>query len=148
MEYSFGFSWKGFLIVFLPMIPNFFYFLFPNAMSSESTGINHLVLDIIEHGSQAIFIALLITLSRKNNVPMRSNYIIGMALFLLSYYILWVLLFMGNKNLIVLMCMAIFPVIYFVLSEMWLKNHPAILPTMIFGFVHVIITYKDFHGNT
>lgn len=144
MNYSFGFSWKGFLIVLLPMIPNIFYFMFPNAISSGKMESSHLILDIIEHGSQLIYIALLIFMITNRYVYIQSNYVIGMAIFLLSYYALWILLFAGNKNLIILICMAIFPVVYFILAEIWLYNFPAIVPTAIFGIVHVIITYIDF----
>jgi len=72
--------------------------------------------------------------------------VIGMVIFLLSYYVLWILLFMGRKDFIVLICMAVFPVVYFILSEIWLHNFPAILPTVIFGIAHLIITYMDFHS--
>jgi hypothetical protein len=40
--------------------------------------------------------------------------------------------------------MAIFPVIYFILKEMWLANYIAIITTVLFGMVHVIITYMSF----
>lgn len=147
MKYSFGFSWKGFLIVLLPMIPNIFYFLFPNAILSGNVENNHLILDIIEHGSQIIFIALLIFMITYKHVSLRSVYVIPMATFLLSYYALWILLFAGNKNLMILICMAVFPVAYFILSEIWLHNFLAIIPTAIFGIVHVIITYIDFYSS-
>jgi len=144
MNYSFSFSWRGFLIVLLPMIPNIFYFLFPNAISSGKVENNHLILNIIEHGSQLIYIALLIFMITNKYVSIQSVYVIGMAIFLLSYYAFWILLFAGNKNLIILICMAIFPVVYFILAEIWLHNFLAIIPTVIFGIVHVIITYIDF----
>lgn len=56
MKYSFGFSWRGFLIVLLPMVPNIFYFLFPNAISSGKLENGHLILDVIEHGSHLILL--------------------------------------------------------------------------------------------
>lgn len=145
MNYFFGFSWKGFLVVLLPMIPNFFYFKFPNVISSGSPAKRHLVFDIIEHGSQAIYIALLLILITKQDVPIISPYIAGMGIFLLSYYALWILLFAGRKNLAILICMAVFPVVYFILAEFWLHNFPTMIPTAIFGIVHVIITYRDYH---
>ena len=144
MNYSFGFSWRGFLIVLLPMIPNIFYFLFPDAISSGKIENSHLILNIIEHGSQLIYIALLIFMITNKYVSIQSVYVIGIAIFLLSYYALWILLFAGNKNLIILICMAIFPVVYFILAEIWLHNFLAIIPTVIFGIVHVVITYIDF----
>lgn len=143
MKYSFGFSWVGFIIVLLPMIPNIFYFLYPNVISSEKVANSHLILDVIEHGTQFIYIALLIFMMTNKNVSIQSPYVIGMAIFLLSYYAFWVLLFAGNKNLMILTCMAVFPVVYFILAEFWLRNFPAMIPTAIFGIVHVIITYTD-----
>lgn len=127
------------------MIPNFFYFAFPKVLSSVSA--NHVILDIIEHGSQAILFTLLIFLSTKSNISLQSKLILGMTIFLIVYYFLWILLFLGYKNLLILICMAIFPVIYFILGEMWLKNYPAIIPTLAFGIVHTLITYKDYYSN-
>jgi len=147
IHYSLGFSWKGFLIVLLPMLPNVFYFLFPNVISSGNAVPKHLVLDIIEHGSQAIYIALLIFLTTNKNSPIQSGYVIGMIIFLLSYYVLWILLFTGHKDLFVLICMAVFPVVYFILAEIWLHNFTAIIPTVVFGIAHVIITYMDFNST-
>lgn len=144
MNYSLGFSWKGLLIVLLPMVPNLFYFLFPNVLPSGNTRNNHLILDIMEHGSQAIFIVLLIFITTKKTIYLQSVTIIGMGIFLLSYYILWILLFIGNSNLTILLCMAIFPVMYFILAEIWLHNFLALIPTIIFGIVHIIITLIDF----
>lgn len=144
MDYVFGFSWKGFLIVLLPMIPNLFYFLFPNVISSEKVENVHFRLDVIEHGSQFIYIALLIFVISNQYVSIQSLYVVGMVIFLLFYYVLWILLFAGNKNLMILICMAVFPVIYFILAEIWLHNFVAIIPTVIFGIVHIIITYIDF----
>lgn len=126
------------------MIPNIFYFLFPDAISSGKVENSHLTLDLIEHGSQIIYITLLIFMITNKHISLQSVYVIAMAIFLLSYYILWIILFAGNKDLIILICMAIFPVVYFILAEIWLRNFLAIIPTAIFGIVHVIITYKDF----
>lgn len=127
------------------MIPNFLYFAFPKILPSKST--NHVLLDIIEHGSQAVLFVLLIFFSTKNDVPLQRIFLIGMIIFLIPYYLLWLLLILGYKNLFILMCMAVFPVIYFILGEIWIKNYPAILPTLVFGVVHSMITYKDFKGD-
>jgi len=144
MDYYWGFSWKGFLVVLLPMIPNILYFAIPKLISTGGSGESHKVLDLIEHGSQFVYMALLVIVVSKQVIPFTSNYIIGMAIFLIAYYVLWILLFAGYKNILVLLCMAIFPVVYFILAEMWLFNYLAIVPTAIFGIVHTIITYKDF----
>ena len=65
MNYYFGFSWKGLIVFLLPMIPNIFYFLIPASDVSGNNANSHLILDVLEHGSQAIFIFLLIFVIRK-----------------------------------------------------------------------------------
>ncbi|MDK8183550.1 hypothetical protein [Paenibacillus sp. UMB4589-SE434] len=144
MDFYWGFSWKGFLVVLLPMIPNILYFTIPNLISIGGAKGSHKVLDFIEHGSQFVYMALLVMVVSTQTIPFKSNDLIGMAIFLIAYYVLWILLFTGHKNILVLLCMAIFPVIYFILAEIWLYNYFAIVPTVIFGIVHMIITYKDF----
>ncbi|MFF2482425.1 hypothetical protein [Paenibacillus sp. NPDC058071] len=144
MDYDWGFSWKGFLVVVLPMIPNLLYFANPKLIPTRGSGKSHKALDLIEHGSQFVYIALLVIVLSKQTISFKSNYIIGMAIFLIAYYVLWILLFAGHTNRLVHFCLAIFPVIYFILAEMWLYNYFAIVPTIIFGVAHTVITYKDF----
>ena len=147
MGYSFGFSWKGLLTFLLIMIPNLFYFLLPN-QNAPGSGINdHLILEIIERASQAIFICLLLFLISKRSSPMVSPYTICMAVLLLSYDALWIFYFAGGTSFIALLGMAVLPVVYFVLAEIWLHNLPAVVPTVIFGIVHIMITYMDFHDT-
>ncbi|MEK4273609.1 MULTISPECIES: hypothetical protein [unclassified Paenibacillus] len=141
MNYHFGFSWKGLIIFLLPMIPNIFYFLIPASDISGNHANSHLILDVLEHGSQAIFFFLLIFVVRKQASEMRCPYIIGMAIMLIFYYGLWILYFTGNANSIIFLGMAVLPVVYFILAEIWLQNYLAIIPTVLFGIVHVINTY-------
>ena len=145
MRYSFGFSWKGFIVFLLPIIPNIFYFLIPASGVSGSKVNNHLILDVLEHGSQAIFICLLIFVISKQTSEMLCTYTISMSIMLILYYVLWILYFTGKANLAILLGMAVLPVVYFVLAEIWLHNYMAIIPTTLFCILHVIITYMDFH---
>ena len=144
MNYYFGFSWKGLIVFLLPMIPNIFYFLIPAFDVSGNNANSHLILDVLEHGSQAIFIFLLIFVIRKQASEMLCPYTMGMAIMLSFYYVLWIFCFTGNANLVILLGMAVLPVVYFVLAEIWLHNYLAVIPTAIFGIMHVIITYMDY----
>lgn len=83
MNYHFGFSWKGLIIFLLPMIPNIFYFLIPASDISGNNANSYLILDVLEHGSQAIFFFLLIFVVRKQASEMRCPYIIGMVIMLI-----------------------------------------------------------------
>jgi hypothetical protein len=124
------------------MIPNLFYFLIPASDISGNHANSHLILDVLEHGSQAIFLFLLIFVVRKQASEMRCPYIIGMVIMLIFYYGLWIFYFTGNDaNSIIFLGMAVLPVVYFILAEIWLQNYLAIIPTVLFGIVHVINTY-------
>ena len=144
MNYKFGFSWNGFIVFLLPMIPNIFYFLIPVSDVSKNNVNSHLILNVLEHGSQAIFIFLLIFVIRKQTSEILCPYTIVMSIMLIFYYVLWIFYFTGNANLVILLGMAILPVVYFISAEMWLHNYLAIIPTILFGIVHVIITYNGF----
>ena len=144
MNYYFGFSWYGFIVFLLPMLPNILYFLIPASTESGKNENSHLVLDILEHGSQAIFIFLLIFVISRQTTEILCPYTIIMVISLFIYFVLWIFCFTGKANLIILLGMAVLPVVYFILAEMWLHNYLAILPTAFFGIAHVIITYIDF----
>ncbi|WFR55140.1 hypothetical protein QA584_16160 [Anaerocolumna sp. AGMB13025] len=144
MDYTFGFSIKGLIIFLLPMIPNLFFFLFPkNGNAFGNADNKHVILDILEHGSQAVFVFLLIFLINRQTSLVLGPYTFSFGIALIMYFILWGFYFSGNNTLFILLGLAIIPVVYFILSEIWLHNLPAIIPTMIFGIVHTIITYID-----
>lgn len=140
-----GFSWKGLIIFLLPMLPNVLFFILKNPNGSMSAANNHFILDIVEHGSQAIFAALLIIIVSRKDTPVLCGYTIVMLILLLFYYGLWIGYFSIGAGFIMLMAMAVLPVIYFILGELWIHNIPAVIPTAIFGIVHIIITYMDYH---
>jgi hypothetical protein len=144
LQNNIGFSWKGLVVFLLPMLPNILFFILPDPNCPRLVTNNHLILNVIEHGSQAIFFALLIFGISKKVSPILCGYTIFMAILLLSYYGLWIAYFTTGTNFIMLMLMAIFPVIYFILAEIWLDNLLAIAPLTIFGIVHIIITYMDY----
>jgi len=144
MNYYFGFSWRGFIIFLLPMIPNILYFLFPAPDRSVNNGNSHFILDILEHGAQTIFIFMLIFVIREQASQLPFPYITGIGIVLLFYYVLWIFYFTGTTNLFILLGMAVLPVVYFILAEIWLNNYLAIIPTALFGVIHIILTYIDF----
>lgn len=141
---SMGFSWKGFLVFLLPMIPNVLFFILPNPNGSSTPVNKHILLDIIEHVSQAVFFMLLMFVISKKQSPMLCGYTIFMAILLLSYYGFWIAYFKSGANFILLMLMAIFPVTYFILAELWLHNFIAMIPLIIFGITHILITYVNY----
>ncbi|MGB4590124.1 MAG: hypothetical protein WBI17_12985 [Clostridiaceae bacterium] len=71
---------------------------------------------------------------------LNSPYAIAMGIMLLLYYLLWIIYFSGHVTLLTQLGLAVFPVIYFILGELWLHNPLAVIPTLLFGIFHVIIT--------
>jgi hypothetical protein len=129
------------------MIPNLFYFIKPVPYTLGNSENKHVLLDIIENIFRVLFFTMLILVVSKQTIEIKSMYIIWIAVMLILYYVFWRFFFKGKVNLIIILGLAIFPVIYFILSEIWLNNYIAIIPTVLFGVVHVIISYRDFEFN-
>ncbi|WP_058301097.1 hypothetical protein [Gorillibacterium timonense] len=146
LDVHWGFSWEGLVVFLLVMVPNLFYFWLPQAdadlVKAEHNG-SYRLWTLIEHASQAVMVALLVFLTSRSSSSFLSPYTLGMAVFLLSYYGMWGFYFRGRRNRLLLLGMAVFPVVYFVLAQLWLHNVPALVPTGIFGIAHVWITICD-----
>lgn len=144
MQTYFGFSLKGLIVFLLPMIPNMFFFFLPAPAGGAPSVNSTKILDFLEHGSQGIFIFLLIFLMSSKASQLNSPYAIGMGIMLLLYYFLWIVYFTGEVTLLIQLGLAVFPVIYFILGELWLHNPVAVIPTFLFGIFHVIITFINY----
>ncbi|OBR62188.1 hypothetical protein A7K91_00725 [Paenibacillus oryzae] len=145
LHYAWGFSWKGLLLFMLVMLPNLLYIWIPAPVAKKIEGPGFLALTIVEHGSQALFVVLLLFLTSTKVSPLQSPYLYGMGLLLLAYYVLWGLFFAGMAGKMAWMALAILPVIYFMLAALWLHNFPALLPTVIFGAAHAAITWQTYN---
>ena len=144
LQYHFGFSLKGLIIFLLPMIPNLFFFLLPAPAGTASSVSSTKTLDFLEHGSQGIFIFLLIFFVSNKASQLNSPYTIAMGIMLALYYLLWIVYFTGHVTLLIQLGLAVLPVFYFIFGELWLHNPLAIIPTIIFGIFHVIITLSNY----
>ncbi|MDD7794286.1 hypothetical protein [Clostridium sp. 'White wine YQ'] len=147
MNYYFGFSFYGLIIFLLPMIPNLFYFIRPVPYTLGNNENKHVMLDIIENICRVLFFSMLILVVSRQAIEVHSTYIILIAIMLLLYDVFWGFFFIGKVNLIIILGLAIFPVAYFILAEIWLYNYFAIIPTGLFGIVHVLISYRDYEFN-
>lgn len=49
-----------------------------------------------------------------------------------------------KRNMFIINGLAVVPVLYFLVSEYWLFNYPAMIPTIVFGIFHTIITSIDY----
>lgn len=145
LQTNIGISWQGLVVLTLPMLPNVLFLMLENPNISRTVTSHHPFLSIIEHGSQGIFAALLVLLVSRRESPIFSGYIIVSGLLLLAYFGLWVAYFTIGANFSMIMFMAVVPVIYFLMAEIWLHNPPAVVFTAVFGVAHTAVTWLDFH---
>jgi hypothetical protein len=91
-------------------------------------------------------IALLIILIKKEsktNIRVKLYSVLVTSL-LVGYYILWIIYFAGMISPWMLVGMAILPSLYFIFVEMWMKNYIAIIPSVVFGIVHIASTWSNY----
>lgn len=147
LKYKFGFSIRGFLSFILAMIPNIIWMIIPpaNDILAQNSA-SQPVFDIILNISQWVMIAALIILINKTTKDnKRGRLFVGLAvLCLMIYYISWILYYTGIVNPWMLVAMAIFPTLYFIFVEFWIKNYIALMPSIIFGIIHTVITYSNY----
>lgn len=144
-NYRFGFSLKGFISFVLIMIPNILWINFPPTNdillgNNADNPIFYIVLNI----SQWFMIALLVILINKTNEKRERKFIAAAGLCLAGYYILWVCYFIGIINPWFLIGMALLPSMYFIFVELWMRNYIAIIPSIVFGIIHIAITYSNY----
>lgn len=138
-KYKFGFSPIGLFAFLLAMIPNIIWFVFPPAsdpLALQSAGIAWL--EGLMSFLQVLMIALLIIFVPVNPASQKVKLITGISavVCLFIYYLLWILYFNGFSNPNVLVGLAVFPSLFFVFVCLYLNHMIALVPAVLFGFIH------------
>ena len=147
-KYKIGFSVKGFAAFLCVMIPNIIWAVLPptNDILAGNNSDNP-IYDVILNICRLLIVALLVFLVNKTEKESRTpKALLGVSVFcLLGYFMSWVLYYLGNTNpWLLLIGLAASPSLYFIFIGLWLKNYPAILPSIIFAIIHIAITYANF----
>ena len=69
-------------------------------------------------------------------------YLLGSAVLLLAYWIMWMLYFTGAK-MWKSMALAIIPTLLFLIGGITMRNIPAIVLAVVFGIGHIYVTYRN-----
>ncbi len=69
-------------------------------------------------------------------------YLLGSAVLLLAYWIMWMLYFVG-AGMWKSMALAIIPTLLFLIGGITMRNIPAIVLAVVFGIGHIYVTYKN-----
>lgn len=147
-----GFSWIGLIVFLLPMLINIVYVILPPKNAPTTQQETNKILEIIEQSARILYMLAIVFLVCKEKVDFTSIWMFVGLIFLDLYYIVWFRYFLGGRDiellgkafLFVPMPLAVFPVIYFIFSAIWLNNYIAVLFMIIFGIAHNIISYKSF----
>lgn len=147
-----GFSWIVLIVFLLPMLINIVYVILPPKNAPTTQQETNKILEIIEQSTRILYMLAIVFLVCKEKVDFTSIWMFVGLIFLALYYIVWFRYFLGGRDiellgkafLFVPMPLAVFPVIYFIFSAIWLNNYIAVLFMIIFGIAHNIISYKSF----
>lgn len=145
-NYTLGFSFAGLGLYGLQLLPNIIWMLAPpidNVLSKNSSAIP--VLNVIEALFGILTVAVLVLVRNKADGRNGRIYIMFAALFLAGYYIAWILYYQGVVSPWLLIAgIAAMPPLYFLLAGLWMKNYIVVIPCVIFGVTHIIITCSNY----
>jgi hypothetical protein len=146
-KYRLGFSIRGFLSFLLIMIPNIIWMIISpaNDLLAENSSV-YPILDVTEHVSQGIMLALLFVIinNERSNGRRARIYLSISGICISIYYILWILYYIGIVDPWMLLGLAFFPAVYFLCMALTLRNYLMLIPCVIFGIIHIIITGMNF----
>ena len=140
-HYRWGINKKGLFVVLLILPPNVLWALWPPALNPLGVGAASYALweglENIFRVFSIISSCLLIRLDRFSGEYHAWPLLIG--LFLLGYYVLWVLYYLGNTASILLLGLAVLPVGAFLSTALWQKNKVAFFFVLAFGILHIAL---------
>jgi len=145
-NYKIRFSIKGLIIYWLLLVPNIIWQLFPpinNVLLSSAT--SYPILDGVEWFFRTLILLILIFLVNKELSKNKTSYKWVAISFLAIYYVSWILYYLGIVNpWLIILGMVITPTFYFFFSGIWLRNYILLIPTVIFGIFHFIISILNY----
>lgn len=132
----------GTLIVVIMLIPNMIYAIKNKNIENKY---NNKLVNILEQVGRYISMILTILpigISGFKNVGYMLVYLIINAILLLLYLIVW-LFYFKSETFLKSMFLAIIPTMIFLICGITLNHYGLILSSIIFGFAHILITYKN-----
>lgn len=140
-----GFSPVGLLVVVLQQIPGIVWALHPPKIDPFARNSGPLLIEILEKTFGVATLALVVVVLAARPVPpeFRALFRSGAFLVVAAYYLFYIQYYRGITAWPVLLGMAAFPPSSFVLIALSQGNLMAIITGVVFGVVHVGLTYKN-----
>lgn len=144
-KYRFGFEWRGLVLFFIIMVPNFFWFAIPAPNDILRTDSHTPVTDIVATACQITFVILLCFLIRSDQKPFCITKAIKESIVAtLLYYICWIIYYLGITNKAVILGLTILPCVAFLLFAVDRRNVCAIVPIIVFTVCHLLYAIVNF----
>jgi len=140
-----GFSPVGLLAVILQQIPGIVWALHPPTVDPFARNSGSLPVEILEKSFGIATVVLLVVVLARVPVPalLKTVSLVGAFAILAAYYSFYVLYYMGVTDWPILLGMAAFPPLCFFLVALYQGNYPALITSVVFGGVHVGLTYAN-----
>lgn len=138
------FNVHGLIFLILLLIPNIVYAVKNKEVVNKCTDKWALVLEQIgRYGSMFFMVFAFGSMTQGwASVTEFVIYLLGSAVLMLAYWIVWMLFFAGQR-MWKSMALAIIPTLLFLIGGITMRNIPAMVLAVIFGIGHIYITYKN-----
>jgi hypothetical protein len=138
-----GFSLVGLAVVVLQQIPGIIWAMRPPKRDPFAQNSGTLLVEILEKTfGIATILLLVVVFAKAPLLPGLSRvFLVSTFVALAAYYAFYVLYYFGVTSLPVLLGMAAFPPVCFLLLALHQGNYPALVTSVVFGTVHVGLTY-------
>lgn len=140
-----GFSPLGLLVVVLQQIPGIVWALRPPKLDPFAKNSGTWLVEILEKTFGVATLVLVVVVLASGPMPplFRTLFRSGAFLVLAAYYLFYIQYYRGLTTWPVLLGMAAFPPALFVLTALSQGNWLAIITGVVFGTVHVGLTYNN-----
>lgn len=140
-NYQIYFSFTFLFLYFIQLLPNIIWVVYPPVNNILAQNEAPFVwLDILEHILGVLIVFSMVFLhSTKQGNPV-TKYIIIAALCAAGYYICWIAYYLGCRESLLFLCMAVFPPCYFISLSLWQRNYICMIICILFAFCHIAIT--------
>jgi hypothetical protein len=140
------FSLVGLVVVVLQQAPGIVWAIHPPMIDPFARNSGTLTVEILEKTFGIATVLLLVLVPAATSIlPRMRPFALATAFVVLAaYYLFYVLYYLGVTSLPLLLGMAAFPPVCFLLVAFYQGNYVAIITSLVFGAVHVSLTYRNF----
>ena len=140
------FSLVGLSVVVVQQIPGIVWAIRPPAEDPFARNSGTVLVEILEKSFGIGTVLLLVVVLAKAPLFLGASRVglIGAFVVLAAYYAFYVAYYWGVTSLPILLGMAAFPPVSFLLTAFHQGNYPALVTGIVFGLVHVGLTYANF----